>query len=282
MKFLILLLLVVSLGLSPTFAQTEFTLSSSADSYEPGELVSISGVTENKQIVSIQVKDPTGKTLLVRSITADNSGTYSLEFKIPKMSTQGNYIIVASVSVDMIPIIETITVLVQDKVVEISTESGSTDVDDSMCGTGTIMKNGKCVVDKSSEESVVDKSSEEGGGCIIATATYGSEMATEVQQLRELRDNQLLQTESGTAFMSTFNNVYYSFSPIIADYERENPYFKEVVKLAITPMISTLSLMDNANSESEVLGLGLSVIALNIGMYLGVPAIVIVGIRKRI
>ena len=43
------------------------------------------------------------------------------------------------------------------------------------------------------------------------------------------------------------------FSPIIADYERENPLFKEAVKLAITPMISTLSLMENANSESEVL-----------------------------
>ena len=121
----------------------------------------------------------------------------------------------------------------------------------------------------------------EGGGCLIATATYGSEMTTEVQQLRELRDNQLLQTESGTAFMGTFNDIYYSFSPIIADYERENPYFKEAVKLAITPMISSLSLMENANSESEVLGMGISVIMLNIGMYLGVPAVVIVGIRKR-
>ena len=47
-------------------------------------------------------------------------------------------------------------------------------------------------------------------------------------------------------------------------------------------MISTLSLMENANSESEVLTIGLSVIMLNIGMYLGVPAVVIVGIRKRI
>ena len=121
-----------------------------------------------------------------------------------------------------------------------------------------------------------------GGGCLIATATYGSEMAPQVQQLRELRDNQLLQTESGTQFMGMFNDIYYTFSPIIADYERENPLFKEAVKIAITPMISSLSLMENANSESEVLGMGLSVIMLNIGMYLGVPAVVIVGIRKAI
>ena len=121
-----------------------------------------------------------------------------------------------------------------------------------------------------------------GGGCLIATATYGSEMATEVQQLRELRDNQLLNTESGTAFMGAFNYIYYTFSPIVSDYERENPLFKEAVKIAITPMISSLSLMDNANSESEVISLGLSVIMLNLGMYLGVPAVVIVGIRKRI
>jgi hypothetical protein len=120
-----------------------------------------------------------------------------------------------------------------------------------------------------------------GGGCLIATATYGSEMSQQVQQLRELRDNQLLQTESGKQFMGTFNDIYYSFSPIIADYERENPYFKEAVKLAITPMISTLSLMENAESESEVLGIGISVIVLNLGMYLGVPAIVVVGIRKK-
>ena len=69
---------------------------------------------------------------------------------------------------------------------------------------------------------------------------------------------------------------------MIAGYERENPYFKEAVKLAITPMISSLSLMENAESESEVLSIGISVIVLNLGMYLGVPAIVVIGIRKRI
>ena len=264
MKILILLLLVMSLGLSPIFAQTDLTLSSSLDSYEPGELVTISGVTQSEQIVSVQVKDPTGKTLLVRSITADGTGNYSLEFKIPKTAVQGNYVIVSSVSIEMIPVIETINVMVQDKVTESDAIStGSTGGDDSVCGTGTIMKNGKCVVDKSSEE---------GGGCLIATATYGSEFAPQVQQLREIRDNQLMNTESGYAFMTSFNEAYYSFSPYIADMERESPLFKEIVKAGLTPMLSTLAIMDNAETESEVLGFGLSVIALNLGMYIGLPA----------
>jgi glucose/arabinose dehydrogenase len=131
-------------------------------------------------------------------------------------------------------------------------------------------------------DTLTQSDSKNDGGCLIATAAYGSEMSTEVQLLRELRDNQLLQTASGTAFMGMFNDVYYSFSPTIADYERENPLFKEVVKVGLAPMLSSLSLMENANSESEVISLGLSVIALNLGMYLGVPAIVVVGIRKRI
>ena len=113
---------------------------------------------------------------------------------------------------------------------------------------------------------------EEGGGCLIATAAYGSEMSPQVQLLREIRDNQLMNTESGSAFMSSFNEAYYSFSPYIADMERESPIFKEIVKAGLTPMLSTLAIMENAESESEVLGLGLSVIALNLGMYIGLPA----------
>ena len=136
------------------------------------------------------------------------------------------------------------------------------------------------VVGKSLDQPT-NQTEEEGGGCLIATAAYGSEMAPQVQMLREIRDNQLMNTESGTAFMGAFNNVYYSFSPVIADYERENPYFKEAVKIAIAPMLSSLSIMENANSESEVLGLGLSVIALNLAMYLGVPAIAVVGIKRK-
>ena len=134
---------------------------------------------------------------------------------------------------------------------------------------------------KFSEEKVNEQSEENGGGCLIATAAYGSELSPQVQLLREIRDNQLLNTEAGSAFMGTFNNVYYSFSPAIADMQRESPLFKEVVKLGLTPMLSSLAIMENAESESEVISLGLSVIALNLGMYLGIPAIVIIGIKSR-
>jgi hypothetical protein len=107
-------------------------------------------------------------------------------------------------------------------------------------------------------------------------------MSPQVQLLREIRDNQLMNTESGTAFMSTFNNVYYSFSPAIADMERESPIFKEIVKVGLTPMLSSLSLMESANSESEVLGIGLSVIALNIGMYVAAPALIGMKVHQQI
>ena len=115
---------------------------------------------------------------------------------------------------------------------------------------------------------------EENGGCLIATAAYGSEMAPQIQQLRELRDNTVLSTQSGIAFMSGFNQFYYSFSPSVADFERENPVFKEIVKAGLTPMLSSLSLLNHVDidSEQEMLGYGISIILLNIGMYVGIPA----------
>ncbi|MDC0208372.1 hypothetical protein OAJ90_01920, partial [Nitrosopumilus sp.] len=145
-----------------------------------------------------------------------------------------------------------------------------------ICGPGTLLNpDGVCsVVVEEPEES-------EGGGCLIATAAYGSELAPQVQMLREIRDNQLMNTESGSAFMTTFNEAYYSFSPYIADLERESPVFKEIVKAGLTPMLSTLAIMESAETESEVLGLGLSVIALNLGMYIGLPIIGVIAIVKR-
>jgi peptidyl-prolyl cis-trans isomerase B (cyclophilin B) len=134
----------------------------------------------------------------------------------------------------------------------------------------------------SSKESILDESSTEGGGCLIATATFGSELAPQVQQLRELRDNTILQTESGTSFMTGFNQFYYSFSPVIADLERQSPIFKEAVKLTLTPMLSSLSLLNyvDIDSEQEMLGYGIGIILMNIGMYFVAPAMIVYKIKK--
>ena len=140
---------------------------------------------------------------------------------------------------------------------------------------GEVLINGNCVSSFTTGP--------EGGGCLIATATYGSELAPQVQQLRELRDNKLLQTESGSAFMTGFNQFYYSFSPAIADLERINPYFKEGIKLGITPLISSLSILNHVDmdTDTEVLSYGISLILLNVGMYFIAPAIVFIGIKKK-
>ncbi|MFQ5497702.1 MAG: CFI-box-CTERM domain-containing protein [Nitrosopumilus sp.] len=118
-----------------------------------------------------------------------------------------------------------------------------------------------------------ENSKEEGGGCLIATATFDSELSPQVQQLRELRDNKILKTNSGTAFMTGFNQFYYSFSPTVADFEREQPIFKEIMKVTLTPMLSSLTLLNHVeiDSEQEMLGYGISLVLLNIGMYIGIP-----------
>jgi len=122
----------------------------------------------------------------------------------------------------------------------------------------------------------------EGGGCLIATAAFGSEMAPQVQFLRELRDNTVLQTQSGTSFMTGFNQFYYSFSPAVADLERENPAFKETVKLTLTPLLTSLTLLNyiDIDTESEMLGYGIGIIMLNIGMYFVAPAILVKSVKR--
>jgi len=152
-----------------------------------------------------------------------------------------------------------------------------------LCGEGTIEKNGQCVPERATMPTGMQQKSSNGGGCLIATATFGSELSSQVQQLRELRDNVLLQTNSGSAFMSGFNQFYYSFSPTIADWERQNPVFKEAVKLAITPLITSLSLLNyvDMDSEEEVLGYGIGLILLNVGMYFVTPVGIVVLVRKK-
>ncbi len=193
---------------------------------------------------------------------------------------------------------KTVSLIIGNPVIEEkSSQSNIQQTQEPICGPGTVLKDNKCVPiqqgndqgglkitgetkEKTSEKTGDKKSS---GGCLIATATYDTELAPQVQHLREIRDNLLLTTESGSTFMAGFNEFYYSFSPIIADMERQSPIFKETVKIAITPMISSLSIMslvDNG-SESDVLFFGISVIALNLGMYFVAPTLIALQINKH-
>jgi len=252
MKVILFLTALLLISVIPLSFSDTITINTNKEQFAGGDTVEINGSVENGvagEFVALEIKDPNGETILIRTVTLGDGGAFSLKFKIPESGAAGSYDIVAN-----------------------SKQDGQT-----ITETKTITQSTQQSTEKTSETK-----SSSGGGCLIATATYGSELAPEVQKLRELRDNSLLQTESGTNFMGIFNDVYYSFSPYIADYERENPVFKEVVKIVITPMISSLSILNfvDMNSEELVLGYGISLILLNVGMYVGIPASIIFGIRK--
>jgi hypothetical protein len=162
------------------------------------------------------------------------------------------------------------------------TGSGNNKLD--VIATNYLEDTEKLIVYENNENVTNDENSQsEGGGCLIATAAFDSELAPQVQQLRELRDDKLLQTKLGSDFMNTFNNFYYLFSPQVADLEREHPLFKETVKIGITPLLFSLSLLNNVNinSEIEVVGYGVSIILLNVGMYFVAPTLFAVRLSKR-
>ncbi len=135
---------------------------------------------------------------------------------------------------------------------------------------------------KSIIDDFLGKTEKNSGGCLIATAAFGSELAPQVQLLREIRDSKVMSTATGTAFMTGFNQLYYSFSPTIADLEREQPIFKEAIKVTLTPMLTTLSILNyvDIDSEQEMLGYGIGIILMNVGMYLVAPAMIIHRLRK--
>ena len=122
------------------------------------------------------------------------------------------------------------------------------------------------------------------GGCLIATAAYGSELAPQVQFLREIRDSTLLSTASGASFMTGFNQVYYSFSPAIADLERENPIFRDMVRAAITPAMYTMNIMTLADpgSEASVLVFGMLSIGAIAGIYVAGPYLTVRTVSRKV
>jgi peptide/nickel transport system substrate-binding protein len=90
-----------------------------------------------------------------------------------------------------------------------------------------------------------------GGRCLIATAAFGSDLSPQVQFLRGFRDNHILLTGSGSSFMNVFNSWYYSFSPYVADYERQQPWLQQTVKTSIYPLLGILTISEKGFSAVQ-------------------------------
>jgi peptide/nickel transport system substrate-binding protein len=122
-------------------------------------------------------------------------------------------------------------------------------------------------------------------GCLIATAAFGSELTPQVQFLRNFRDNHILSTASGSSFMNVFNAWYYSFSPQVADYEREQPWLQQTVRIAIYPLLGILQVAEKAYAvlpgEFGSISAGLVASSLMGAVYLSPAALAIRQVRKN-
>ena len=78
--------------------------------------------------------------------------------------------------------------------------------------------------------------------CIIATVTFGSELAPEVKFLRHFRDNFILATFTGRSFYIAFDHFYYSWSPYVASTISNIEPAKAIIKALIYPLIGILKL----------------------------------------
>lgn len=76
-----------------------------------------------------------------------------------------------------------------------------------------------------------------GGGCFIATAAYGSYMDPHVYTLRQFRDRVLKQTVYGRKFV----DLYYRYSPPVADVIAKNELLKLIVRGLLTPIVYTVA-----------------------------------------
>jgi len=289
---------LLSYGISgAAYAAVEpLSVATNKEFYGEGNTITISGFVKNfdasdpqkSMDVTIVITAPNGNLVTVLQIAPSSDGNYSDSFTAGGMiNAEGDYTVKAKWGAQSnqtmfkyggnsgAPVVEeeapepTQTAVDEEPEVD---EEPAMESSQPVCGPGTVLKNNVCVAEQQS-----------GGGCLIATAAFGSEMAPQVQFLREIRDNTVLQTQSGSTFMTGFNQFYYSFSPAIADYERENSAFKETVKIAITPMLTSLAILNyvDIDSEEEMLGYGIGIILLNIGMYFIAPAAIIFKIRNR-
>jgi hypothetical protein len=81
-----------------------------------------------------------------------------------------------------------------------------------------------------------------GWGCFIATAAYGTETASQLDILRDFRDQVLLKNDLGSRFVA----AYYRASPPLADFIAKNDFLRAIVRdILLDPVVNLLKLSQN-------------------------------------
>jgi len=218
------------------------TVSTNSSQYPPGAVVSISGNVLAGQspvfgaAVSLQVNDPNNTPAHIQLLYSDQSGHYTDSFVLSPNAPQGQYNIYVSASKSGYISTQTQTQF------QVIAQTATTTTQTSTSTTST---------------------NPPGRSCVIATATYGSELAPEVALLREFRDAHVLKTAAGAAFMQVFNTFYYSFSPQAAALIASQEDLRTGMRFALYPLVGILSTSKDffqflsANHEAAVVVSGI-------------------------
>jgi hypothetical protein len=107
----------------------------------------------------------------------------------------------------------------------------------------------------------VSSSGSGGGGCFIATATYGSPLAPQVQLLREFRDRYLISSAVGR----TVVGWYYALSPSWAATIARSAVLRSIARVSLLPVLGGAALL----LWSPWLGVSFLLLGVAVGLWLG-------------
>ena len=225
-KLVLLILLGMLLLAPPAFSQSalSITVTTNKTQYSSGESVLISGTVRDSKgnpalgaEVSIEVDDSLKNPVHVQLVLSDQSGGYVDQFSLRPDASQGQYTIYATASL-----------------------TGSTKAQSQMQISVFANNASTSSTPNTQTSSSSSATTNPSGKCLIATATFGSELTPEVSMLRNFRDLEILQTSAGERFMRVFNAFYYSLSPGVASFITSHEDVRGGMKMILYPLIGIL------------------------------------------
>ena len=120
------------------------------------------------------------------------------------------------------------------------------------------------------------------GPCIIATATYGSPLASEVVFMRSVRDDLIGSSPTGSVLVKWWNSFYYSWSPPVAHAIAGSDQLKTLFSALLSPLLGSMHVVAGVyeswawlNPDLAAVASFLVAAALSVSIYILLPAVAI-------